>query len=91
MYTTLIPDVENSVITCEYYSIPSSINGAGDLAVMGVLSPGFILDSVRAKLIETTEDVGSEFGVHERERVKETVGDTAVWTQYFQMEQSNLL
>lgn len=46
---------------------------------------------MRAKVIETTEDVGSEFGVHERERVKETVGDPAVWTQYFQMEQSNLL
>lgn len=46
---------------------------------MGVLSPGLIFsgeDSVRAKLIETTEAGGCEFGVHERARVKETVVDT---------------
>lgn len=54
-----------------------------DLAVMGVLSPGLIFsgwNSVRAKLIDTTESRGCEFGVHERARVKGTVGDTGVWT-----------
>lgn len=41
MYTTLTPHVGNGIITCVNYSIPSSVNGAEDLAVMGVLSPGF--------------------------------------------------
>ena len=43
-----------------------SLNGAGDLAVMAVQSPGLIFsgwDSVRAKWIDTT-DGGGEFGVH---------------------------
>lgn len=65
-YTTLIPDVENSVITLwAFFPQPYSTNGAGALAVMGVLSPGLIFsgwDSVGAKLIETTEAEGCEFG-----------------------------
>lgn len=45
---------------------------------------------MRAKLIETTEAVRCEFGVHESARVKETVGDTAVWASNFKMEQPTL-
>lgn len=41
MYTTLTPHIWNGIITCANYSIPFSVNGADDLAVMGVLSPGF--------------------------------------------------
>lgn len=61
---------------------------------MGVLSPGLIFsggDSVRAKLIEATEAGGCEFGVHERARVKETIGDTTIWTSNLKMEQPNPL
>lgn len=44
---------------------PHSLNAAGDLAVMDVLSPGLIFsgrDSAGAKLIETTEAEGCGFG-----------------------------
>lgn len=51
---------------------------------MGVLSPGLIFsgwDSVRAKLIETTEDGGCEFWGAWEGKGKETVLDTGVWTR----------
>lgn len=46
---------------------------------------------MRAKLIEAAEAVRCEFGVHDRARVKETVGDTAVLTSHFKMQQPNYL
>lgn len=63
--------------------LSNSINGARDLAVMGVLSPGLKFsgwDRVGTKIIEATK-VGGQvtWGAWEG-RVKEKPEDTGVWT-----------
>ncbi len=57
---------------------------------MSVFSSGLIFsarDTVRAKLIKTTETEGCELWVLEREGANETVGNTADWISNFKTEQ----